>query len=285
MYSSYKLVVSGRFAELYRFERPVKLGDKHYPKIKRVVSSDYLVSAGDSVYRSSRNLRRLIEANSFCWDCMPLFVTLTFANTVTDLTVANRQFTNFIKRLNFSFFNDKSIKIQYVAVPEFQKDKDFTGSQKLKGGSVHYHIIFFNVPFIPRIYDRFLEIWRVSGLGGTCRVVSVRDSRGIGVYISKYFSKSFSDMRFFNRKRYFSSRKLKRSVIFYDEIKIAEIIGDSKPVYMRWLGDFDFVGMVQYWKFNISPVVDNLLIDKEKKGCKFNESLAARSRCQLSLFR
>lgn len=150
-----------------------------------------------------------------CYFNDPLFATLTFAQPVMDLEIANRFFKQFIQRLNNAFFKGDKIGLQYVAVPEFQKDVDFAGNLKESGGSVHYHILIFNLRFIPKIYYRFLELWRVCEFAGSVHIVSMRDKLGISIYLIKNFAKSFFDVRFFNKKRFFVSRNLKRSVIIY----------------------------------------------------------------------
>ena len=75
--------------------------------------------------RAKRMVRRLVNANI---ESFSKFVTLTFAEDITELKKANYIFKKFKQRLEYQL----QIDLKYLCVPEFTKK-----------GRVHYHIIFF----------------------------------------------------------------------------------------------------------------------------------------------
>lgn len=76
-----------------------------------------------NLVRSKNEMCRLILSNE---DKFETFITLTFEDDIFDLTVANKKFQSFIRKLKRAF----SSELFYVSVPEFQKN-----------GRVHYHMI------------------------------------------------------------------------------------------------------------------------------------------------
>lgn len=216
-----KVVVFNDFVELYEYSKAIMYG---VSCPKPVVSRPRLVTRqfrADSIYGTRKRLRRLLLSNLGSWvdssgrPYLPIFITFTFRDNVTDLDYANVLFKAFIRR--FTAF--LGFKVLYCAVPEFQQR-----------GAVHYHVVFFNLPFIPRVYDVVSSVW---GLGYTL-VESVHDTLGVVGYMSKYLTKQVADMRFFGRKKYFASRGLKKPIVYRDEGVCAVIKGmtDSlTPVY------------------------------------------------------
>lgn len=75
-----------------------------------------------NIYRSKNNMCRLIMTNNLEFKT---FITLTFAEDVQDITIANKEFANFIRKMRRVYNNFK-----YISVLEFTK-KD----------RIHYHMI------------------------------------------------------------------------------------------------------------------------------------------------
>jgi hypothetical protein len=88
-----------------------------------------------SVHRTRTEIRRLINSNPQ----LNKFMTLTFAENITDLKQANYEFNKFVLRLSYKY-----PKFEYLAVPEFQQR-----------GAVHYHVIC-NLPFVH--YNEILKL-------------------------------------------------------------------------------------------------------------------------------
>ncbi len=206
-----------------------KLYDKEERKVKTLAS----------VYRSKANLKRIIFANIKQYKSKkgrlipPFFLTLTFADNITDLKYANREFTKFIMRVNTALFKNSKESAQYVAVPQFQKR-----------GAVHYHILLFNLPFIEEnVYSTIRDIW---GLGEFVNLKKVEDINRTYWYMSRYMEKDFLDGRLYRKRKYFCSKGIKKTVVInnpdlideiHDEIsKLYEPVCDTK-IFVDFVGD------------------------------------------------
>jgi len=163
----------------------------------------------DSIARARERLYDLVAANINTNPEMTTFITLTFADNVSTLSEANPLFRAFIRRLNNSF----SLKVKYISVVEFQKR-----------GAVHYHVLFFNLPFF-NIHE-FEEIW---GHGYT-NVQALHNVKNVAAYVAKYLSKETFDKRLVGQKVFFSSRNLLRSVITRDNIEISNELSNFRSV-------------------------------------------------------
>jgi len=156
------------------------------------------------VYRAKRNVKFICQTNAFRNGCKPIFITYTFAKDVVDLKYANRVFSKFIQRLNYSL----GYRVGYVAVPEIQRER----SLKYGVDVWHYHVLFFNLRFVPRIYDFMSETW---GQGWSISKVVFSDVYHVGNYMSKYFTKQSKSDIPYKQKSYFCSRGLLRPVEVY----------------------------------------------------------------------
>jgi len=161
----------------------------------------------DSVYRARERLYDIIEANNGQYPNPPIFLTLTFSDNISHLKVANAYFRAFVRKLNRYL----DIKSRYVCVPEFQKR-----------GAVHYHVLFFNLPFIH--YTTIQELWG----HGFSRIEKTRHIRNMSAYVAKYLSKDTFDKRLYGQRAFFSSRGLLRSQVIRDKLEIDENIKDYK---------------------------------------------------------
>lgn len=197
MASSYtkKIIISGHVVEVYEYLQPILEGYTDTKKTtkgrkKSVNKNDDEIEQNnyrDQVLnRAKRNLRRLINCNG---DSMSKFVTLTFKENVTDLDIANREFKKFIQRLNR--FTKLERGVQYACVIEF-----------MKNGRVHYHVIFFNLPYIKNADLR--KIWGQ----GWVRINRVDNVDNLGSYVVKYMNKDADDERLKGRKSYLTSKGL-----------------------------------------------------------------------------
>ena len=192
-FSKYKAVISGNIKEEYHFEHMIHYGGS-LSRHKRTGKRTSRVRRAFSISRARQRIRRLISANTGQYGCKDLFITFTFAENITTLKDANACWTAFIKRLKYHLdFNPA-----YVAVVEFQKR-----------GAVHYHAVFFNIPYIEGIKDKWAEIWS----HGFINIQSVVKIRSIGAYLSKYLQKGVVDARLFNEKCYFTSRGLYKPIV------------------------------------------------------------------------
>jgi len=218
--SRLRLVLSGNVFELYQYETcylynwpPDKRGEAQRAAEPQKRRSDNLRAA-------QQRIRRLIEANKDLSGERVKFVTYTFADNITDVASANALWSAHIRALNIRF--DR--KLRYLCAVEFQER-----------GAVHYHVLFFNMPFVRELKKILAEQWG----HGFIKVKAIGKVKNIGLYMSKYMVKAVSDKRLSGKKAYFGSRNLERPVVYRDEQTCAELLAglvergllESKQVY------------------------------------------------------
>lgn len=232
-----KLVVTGHIVEVYTYERmpvPAKRVDRDEDGAERLIKTDdewKEDTRGDKRKnaRNSRwNLIRLLNAN---FDEHSKFVTLTFAENVTDLDDAHTEFHKFMKRLKRKYGN-----VKYVAVVEFQKR-----------GAVHYHFVS-DLPYVPK--KELAALWR----NGFVRINDIEHVDNVGAYISKYMSKEEPDVRLRQRKNFFTSKNLNRPVVIRgdqaDPLVEMWDLGQKKAVYESSYTS-EHHGKITYNQFNL----------------------------------
>ncbi len=162
-----------------------------------------------NINRSKLSLQRLVKSNEHLFKT---FITLTFAENVKDVKIANKKFDNWrrmIKRKKSDFL--------YVCVPEFQKR-----------GAVHYHLLTnldikenhdLIIPQENKKHQYDVKYWK----NGFSSVFDMKDINVVG-YISKYMTKDI-DNRLWGHRRYFYSQKLKKpSTLFLNTNRIEDLI-------------------------------------------------------------
>lgn len=187
-----------------------------------------------NIIRSKLQCQRLAKANAKEWKT---FVTLTFADNITDIGMANKKFRNFVDIIQRKFKNFK-----YICIPEFQKR-----------GAAHYHILtnieYDNFTFFSKeeknIWSRKKRKWEIfrivnnwkHGLSQAKKLDN--DIKNIVGYISKYITKDI-DNRLYNRHRYFYSRNLDKPKISYlnlnnekDQEYLKKILNKKELIYVN----------------------------------------------------
>lgn len=216
--SNNKAIITGKYREfysfknayLYAFKKPQQpFIPKHIRNAKKEKTKEerelYIKTASN---RAKSKIMRLINGNQYVYPEIPTFLTLTFAENITDIKFANRRFTNFIKRMTRRI--DKQLR--YVAVHEFQRR-----------GALHYHAIVFNLPYITK--SELEKIWSY----GYVHIELVKND-GLPYYMTKYISKSFADPRCKGAKRYFYSiEKDNRSIVIRDNLRCLFELRRMKP--------------------------------------------------------
>lgn len=201
-----KIIQSGNVIEVIQFARPIYSGMDNKPpptgRIRDACEEDKSKNRQVTVSRAKSDIRRLVGANSGQWKdetgkpYKPVFMTLTFAENVQDFDTANHEFKLFMLRLGNRVGDRKKQNcLKYVVVPEFQKR-----------GAIHYHLILFNLPYIPQ--RELKDIWR----NGSLHVKAIDSVDNVGAYISKYLRKDLGDERLKGKKCYFTSRGLLQPV-------------------------------------------------------------------------
>ncbi|WP_234712514.1 rolling circle replication-associated protein [Bacillus altitudinis] len=139
-------------------------------------------------------IARIVDCN---FDDATKFMTLTFKANEKDISFTNSEFNKFIKRLNYRLYKIKKQQLKYLAVWE-----------KQKRGAIHYHVIFFNFPFI-----RISDLEKLWGHGFVkLNKIDVDSQENRGRYVSKYFSKDL-ERKEHKKKAFFKSQNLKTPLV------------------------------------------------------------------------
>jgi len=187
--SNTRLIVSGGFYELYRYSQPY-----YYNKSPSASEKLYLESVksderrDDNLFSCRQHIRRLINSNVGIYGHKTKFVTYTFKENITNLRHANKIWQSYQKKLKYRF---KSVK--YLLVVEFQKR-----------GAVHYHVVYFNLPYIAGGGKYLSALWG----SGDVNIRAIELVKNVGAYVCKYLQKGTLDRRLVGEKAFFCSRGL-----------------------------------------------------------------------------
>ena len=292
-FSNRKLVKSGSLLEIYQFGRDIHL-ERRIRHIKteeeKALQGDKPKASAEEILKSSarrarRMIKRLIMANCFLWfkendkPYLPITLTLTFAKNITDLKQANYEFTKFIRRLNYetNAIEGKDLKqsnLKYLAVFELQKRK-----------AIHYHMIFFNLPYMKDVYRKMYKIWgqgRIMVGGKDRNFKKVKDQaqlKKIIFYFIKYIQKSVFENYYSGKrtKKYITSKGLLKPQenSFVEVVSLVESKLPSNSLVYKWDGETEynnsdpldsvgkpknFMRWFNYFQYDLS---DNAKLDKE----------------------
>ena len=148
-------------------------------------STNYLDNYAKTVQNRRKTVFDLAIAN---FDNLSKFLTLTFAENMQDLKVANYELKKFIQRLSYHL----EMPIEYLAPIEFQ-DR----------GAIHYHILL-NIPYVPK--SVLTKLWG----HGHVKINRITHVDNLGAYVTKYMTKSNADPRLQTTKGYLCSKGLDR---------------------------------------------------------------------------
>lgn len=169
----------------------------------------------DNLYTARRKIQRLIHANANQNNRRYglRFYTYTFEKNVTNLKEANLLWTEFSRKLRIRFRG-----IKYLGVVEFQKR-----------GAVHYHVLYFNLPFKRGIKREIEQLWG-NGFIYAKSIKAMGEIRNVGLYVSKYLQKEIMDIRLSGEKAYFTSKGLVKPQEYRDFIHISHILNGMESV-------------------------------------------------------
>lgn len=239
-HSKARLIVSGDVIEEYRYERDYFYNWGPEKKSGGERGIVHVEKRGDHLERARRSIRRVIECNT-SKERLPIFITYTFKKNIKSLKEANPLFSKHVKELQRRYG-----KVKYLCVPEFQRR-----------GAVHYHVIYFDLPYIKNVKKVMEKLWPY----GFSQVKAIRKIRSIGAYVSKYLQKGVADER---RKRgekgYFTSRGLKRPVEIRDEEHVDSELQDIESrnrMEKEFESSYDSPrGRVVYKRYKLSDYVE-----------------------------
>jgi hypothetical protein len=217
MHSTEKIVFAGNSIYYYHYSRHIEYGEE---KPKRRGFAEIVIDSADEdndlpkqfnpvdlhAYRVRKSVKLIVECNASQYPngdggCYaPIFGTFTYRDNIRDVATANPMFKDFTARLNYRIYGKVRMKLKYLVVPEFQP----------VSGRVHYHAIYFNLPYVPMVYDFFKEVWG----NGFVNIKTVYGTQHLTNYVAKYITKDKRDERLAGKKKYFCSRGLLRPVTF-----------------------------------------------------------------------
>jgi len=204
-----RVILSGHEIEHYQYlDKPIHRGYKRQKRKDKKEPKKQTEKSKFSVSRTITEIRRIISNNPQ----LTKFLTLTFGDNITDVSIANHLFNLFTQRVK-----DKYPEFQYFAVIEFQKDVDHKGNPKPDGGALHFHLLC-NLRYV--VAKKIAKIWGQ----GFIKINRKKESDRLREYLSKYLWKDMRDERLFHKKKYFCSQDLTRST---------EIINDEAKFFMK----------------------------------------------------
>ena len=179
---------------LYRTEQEPTLETvpkrRKYDELPAVKQYDSLKRKQHHYQQMRWIISRLVDCN---FDTKTKFMTLTFQDNISDITYTNMEFSKFIKRLTYHIYNQKQQRLKYIATWE-----------KQKRGAIHYHVIFFDFPYIQKN-----ELERLWGHGFVhINQIDVDSRENRGRYVSKYFAKDL-ELKEHKQKAFFTSQNLR----------------------------------------------------------------------------
>jgi hypothetical protein len=231
-----KLIISGDVMEFYAYEKSIARGYKIDPgsapgRSVEASEEDKQKNRTLVLSRAQKRVRRLINANK----CRGVkFVTLTFAENIQDLDLANAHFNRFIKRAQYRLG-----KFGWLVVPEFQKR-----------GAIHYHLVTFGLGYVPNSTLR--EIWG----HGFVRINRCDDVTNLGAYVCKYMTKQPGEVdKLIGRRSWWCSRGLLEPEEITDPKQIEASLAGLTP---NFVSDFEneHLGAIHYEQYIIPQCCD-----------------------------
>jgi hypothetical protein len=230
-----KLIISGNRAELLKYEVFDHQTGQKPPDFKEDKKDASLLV---STNRTRKELTRLVYSNFNQWGERTKILTLTKQANL-DLTQAAGYFKKFTRDIS----NLLHYRLQYVSVPEFQER-----------GAVHYHMLMFNFPFMDKVYTKLRGYWNNERL--QLNTIPNQGNLNSNVkYITKYITKQATDPRFFNRRRYYPSKGLRRPIEITND-QMIEMIGWSLQNFQtkKQIFQTQFCGKMEYTEYDFSKV-------------------------------
>lgn len=238
MISSYskKVIVSGGIIEVYEYEKPILEGYKDTKKNSKgrqaaAKFEDKRANREKVLQRARRDIRRLVNCNIHE---NSKFITLTFADNITDLKQANYEWKKFKQRLETKI----GYKLQYLVVIEFQKR-----------GAIHYHCVMFNLPYIQN--NKLREIWG----NGYVKVNRIDNVDNVGAYVCKYMTKDNDDDRLLGQKCYFTSRGLQKPVEIKEQSRVESLAASLPTSALTYSDTFENeYNSISYKQYNLNSL-------------------------------
>ncbi|MDR3643320.1 MAG: hypothetical protein P4L74_06890 [Candidatus Doudnabacteria bacterium] len=236
-----RLKITGDILTYEVFAKPFRIGQRQ-PREKKTsrFKSDKPITRTRNLYAAKRNLTDWINTNVKTdigkdgKPIPPIFITLTFADDVTELNEAHLEFKKFVGRVNYQIFHSKTSALKYAATFEIQ-NKRLT---KYGVAVWHYHCIFFNWEMIDdhtgvtekrRFWDnKDKKILHNLWDNGFVDIRDISQVSDAGWYMTKYMVKDGNDPRLNGRISYLISKKLIKPGTIYS-VDFANMLINDLP--------------------------------------------------------
>jgi hypothetical protein len=252
-----RVIATGHIIEVYEYEHAPFVP---FEKDKDDQMTDYLLTGDETVFKEKpawlkelekkqRNKRNAqASKNTFTRTVKATFlehvnfITLTFAENLTDISMANYWFNSFMKRLRRRFGKE----FRMAVVVEFQER-----------GAVHFHMLAdLGISWETEEECKSLERWfaREIWTHGFVDLKDVKHVDNLGAYMAKYMTKRLSDPRLAGKKAYRTSHNMDRPLILKNEeakhvIELYQL-GQKKEVYTNSY-ESEYLGKVTYKEYNL----------------------------------
>lgn len=254
-----KVVKCGNVTEVYQYGIPQWKGYENTYKGGRRGLSDDLSERKEenrnaTLSKARKTIRNLVNSNVYQYgNITPKFMTLTFKENITNIDEANKEYRKFIKRLNYYVLGSKKCDLKYTCVSEIQDgsreyiDKDGNKRNGLGRGAIHYHVIFYNLPYVP--HSALLNIW---GSSNGLRINKIDNVDNVGAYVCAYLTKQGCEA-FEGKKVYFNSRGLKKPIEITKKNTTSKVLGnlESRKLKCKIEKTYinDYTGLVTYRQY------------------------------------
>jgi len=179
-------IISGNYVENKQFSRPIGYGFR--VKRDEITRRKHGEKRHDNIARAKKKIFRLTMANEMRY--RPIFLTLTYKENMCDRSRAQKDIARFFRLLRKEY-----PRVGYLYVLERQQR-----------GAYHFHILLFNVAFIP--LSILQRIWTY----GYNDVVKTQDAQHCAFYLCKYLGEDFDQN--FNTRAFSRSHGLLSPVMF-----------------------------------------------------------------------
>jgi len=211
--SNTKVVLSGAMLEMWKYQKPFFYNFPPSRQKHTLYNENKNDRRNDNLIALRARLKRLIIANINQYKCKTIFITYTFASNIENVQEANKEWSLYVKRFDYWLMSKGFEKAKYITVIEFQKR-----------GAVHYHTLYFNIPYIQNLKIDVARIWQL----GFIKIISLDNVKYVASYVVKYLQKGLIDKRLIKQKAYFSSRNLKRPLLYRNNNQAMSIYQDFK---------------------------------------------------------
>lgn len=247
-YMQERMFVSGTTVERYTYSKPIKYGHHREYDIKR--HPEPMQKRCDNLVRAQRQVRQIVWANVGQYT---KFLTLTYADTVLEVSVFKKHFDAFRKSMS-----RKGYKLRYLYVLERQKER---GEREGNEGCLHCHMVIFNDEYIP--YSDITDAWKhgtidihvLEGSKYQDNEKSDERIRDLAAYVSKYITKDCVAMP--GNKTYCCSLGLERASL-------------HRNFCYMWFNGFKLDGVPDAGSQALFDSIDSITSFKFEKSASFS---------------